>query len=97
MRLVTAKAALDFGAGPIALDSDDDLATLGEDDRVLVAFADCEQLFIVIGRANRALHLGSWLSPYEYLHWRLDRNKDRWSLSTSDRAEIEALRRFYDA
>lgn len=93
--MIIANVADDFGAGPFRLSTDRDLAELSDDERVIVAFADFEVLFAVIGRARGAVHFGMFLTPWHYVHWRAERRKDRWSLATTDRAEIARLRRFY--
>lgn len=93
--MIIARTPEDFGPGPFTLSVDHDLAELGDDARIVVAFGDYDALFAVIGRARGAIHLGSYLTPFEFIHWRLDRGAGGWSLSTSDRAPIIALKRFY--
>lgn len=93
--MIVARSAAEFGAGPFALTVDDELSDLAEGARLVVVFADAEMLFTVIGRARGALHLGSYLTPWEFIHWRCERRAGRWALVTSDRAEIDRLRRFY--
>lgn len=95
--VIVATAAGDFGAGPFILFADHDLAELCEDDRIIVAFADFEGMFTVIGRARGAIHFGMYLAPWAYVHWRADRRREGWSLVTIDRMEIDRLRRFYRA
>lgn len=84
-----------FAAGPFTLEVDGDLAALDDEERLIIAFMDFEGLFAVIGRARGAIHLGMFLTPWHYVHWRVEQRKDRWSLRTTDRAEIARLRRFY--
>jgi hypothetical protein len=95
MTLPVASAKPDFGAGPTLVSAEGDILAMAVDDQLLVAFADCEMLFTVIGKARGALHLGSWLTPFEYLHWRIESKPGGLYLVTADRAEIERLRRFY--
>lgn len=93
--MILATTDADFGAGPVAITVDGDLAPLQNDDRLVVVFADCEMTFTVIGRARDAVHLGSFLTPWDYIHWRLDRRRSTWHLTTSDRQQITRCRRFY--
>ena len=95
--VIVATVAEDFGAGPFSLSTDHDLAELGDDDRIIVAFADFEALFTVIGRARGAVHFGLFLSPWFYTHWRAERRQDRWSLTTTDRVAIAKLAKLYEA
>lgn len=95
LTMLVAKISDDFGAGPFTLSADNDLAELGDDDRIIVAFADFEVLFTVIGRARGAVHFGMFLSPWFYIHWRADERKGRWSLVTTDRVAIGKLAKFY--
>jgi hypothetical protein len=84
----------DFGSGPVAITIEGDLASLQDDDR-LVVFADCEMTFTVVSRTRDAVHLGSFLTPWDYIHWRLERRRSTWHLMTSDRQQIMRCRRFY--
>lgn len=93
--MITARTSFDFGCGPLALDTTADLAQLAADDRLLITFDDCEMLFSVVGRARGAFCLGCWLSPWEFIHWRLEPHGGAWSLSTVDRQPILRLRRHY--
>ena len=95
MALLVARVEHEFGAGPFTVFADRDFAELGDDERMIVAFVDFEVLFVVIGRARGALHFGMFLTPWHYVHWRAERRKDRWTLATTDRAEIARLKRFY--
>jgi len=85
----------DFGADPIALMGEGDLASLQSDDRLVVIFADCEMTFTVIGCARHAIHLGGFLTPWDYIHWRIERRYTNWHLMTPDRQQITRCRRFY--
>lgn len=93
--MITLRSQADFGAGPTAVKLEGDPLDLVEDKRLVVVFADCEMLFTVVGRVRNAVHLGGFLSPWSYVHWRLESRAGQWLLSTSDRVEIERLRRFY--
>lgn len=93
--MITARTSFDFGCGPLALETDADLSAFSAEDRLLIIFADCELHFSLVGRARGALHLGCWLSPWEFVHWRLEPHGGAWSLSTVDRQPIIRLRRYY--
>lgn len=93
--MVIATVADNFNAGPFAFEADGDLFQLGIDERLIVAFADFEVLFTVIGQARGAVHFGMFLTPWQYVHWRAQQRHGRWSLVTTDRAEIGKLKRFY--
>lgn len=91
------RTAADFGAGPLAVTADCDPQGLACDDRLVVIFGECEMLFTVIGRVRNALHLGGYLAPWCFIHWRLEHKGGAWLLSTTERVEIDRLRRFYGA
>ena len=93
--MLTAAVVNPFGAGPFSLEVEGDLSALDDDDRLIITFSDFEALFAVIGRARGALHLGMYVTPWAYIHWRTEPRKGRWVLSTTDRAEIARLKRFY--
>lgn len=92
--MLIALANAEFGP-TAALTAPDDLMSLKEDERLVVEFVDCEMLFTVTGKARGALHLGCYISPWEYIFWRCERRGTEWLLTTHDAGVITRLSRFY--
>jgi len=93
--MITLHCRQGFVAGPVEVEVDGDLSTLDLDDRVVGKFSDSELMFSVVGKARGSIHLGGYLTPWEYVHWRLDTRNGKSSLRSDDRQQITALARFY--
>lgn len=91
--MIFARTPAEFCSGPVGLHFDVEPLTLIEDDRIVVAYQDCEMLLTVLRKARGVLYLGCFLAPWSYAHFRLERRDGIWRLSTGDGDMIRWLQR----